>query len=401
MSRPTLCYVLGKPLVECHADGTVSGVSVDYLNGKLGGTSEFDVSCVAGVAEGVARGCDVIAGWASTYSFARIPKAVFELYSIGQTYTGSAYSILFAPQFDDASFIFFRPFTTGVWVLLIASIAVAVLAMVFVNSSTTRRASVTRDGFMSLLGYSRLYKGKDASYFQHSISVLTAIFSVIVVSMYSSNLVARSYISNQQTPDLTSKKIAYQSGGSSRWFAEMYKEHRTFGADTVLPTGSPNVTFFEGAARGEYFVVTDTLFVDALCEEAPHLSLISTDVFGLTKAYAPLVRNSVREDVFRALVYEPAMTLFHAREEPACFLQNESYVKGFGVYETWSVFVLVGGAAVALVLAKFVFVFAGRVMNNVPRESNVIELPSREPSSADLPKKAVGGELGAWVDIAL
>jgi hypothetical protein len=134
------------------------------------------------------------------------------------------------------------------------------------------------------------------------------------------------------------------------------------------------------------------------------MNLIAADVFGLTKAYAPLVKNSVREDVFRALVHEPAMHLFHARAEPQCFLQNESYVRGFGVSETWSVFVLVGGAAVALVLAKLVGVFVGRKMNDVPRESDVIELTSRETSfssGARLPKRSVGGELGAWTDVAL
>jgi hypothetical protein len=389
-----LCYVAGEPLARCHGNGDVTGLAVDYIENKLGGTSEFDVTCANGSMAALMNGCDIISGTVNTYVLSRIPSVVYDEYSIGQAFAGSSFAVVFAPQFDDSSFIFFRPFSSGVWILLAAATVVAVLAMIFVRSSTTRRASATRDGIMSLLGYSRLYKGKDPSYFQHAISILTAIFSVIIVSMYSSNLVARSYISSQQTPDLTTKTVAYQRGRASRWFAKTYPEHVSFEADVTLPDGSPNVTLFEGVERGEYFVFTDTLVVDALCAARPDMSLIAADIFGLTMAYAPLVKNTVRSDVFAALVYEPAMNMFHARAERACFHQNEAYVRGFGVYDTWTIFTFVGSAAAALVVVKLAFVLVGRMTNDVPHDRDVIQTESRRRASGDDPESA-------WQDVAL
>lgn len=381
-----LCFVPGEPLATCHQNGTVSGISVDHVRRSLGVVDpQAEFACVDGFQSGADATCDVIAGWLNTYVVHRAPAEIFENYSVGQPYAGTGFAFLFPPEFDDASFIFFKPFTVGVWAMLAAAVAVAIATSTFVRSSKNR-ASAARTGIVSLLGYSRLYRGKDSSYYQHAISVFTAFFSVIVTSMYASNLVARSYISNQQSPDFATKPVAYQAGGCAHWVAELRPSYTPFGTNFILPSGAPDASAYEGCENGDYFVVLDTMILSALCATGDPPGLISSIVPGMTAAYVPLVRKGMRAEAFDALVYDGARGAFAKAPDTSCFAPDETYVRGFGLAETWSIFALVGVVAVVLVGIKLALVFLGRAMDDVPREKDVIDVES----ATDSPKMPRG-----------
>ena len=368
-----ICYVPGRPLVLCYNKSVIGGVAVDFLEGKLQPYAHSN-RCIQSIYQGISEGCSVISGRVDTLRISRIRETAFANYSLAQPFAASEVSIIFATTRETPAFIFFKPFTLVVWVVLMSSICVAIVSILCINRGMFVNKTIVRDALTSFLGYTRLYKGSGTSYYQHGVSMATAVFSVVVVSLYSSNLIARAYITQLQTPDFTSKPILYDRTGF-KWYLDLHRDYVKVRADVLGDYGTLNATVIDLVARGENYLILENILMEGICSPT-HDTLFSSVVSKLRTTYLPLVRNDVAPDVFDRLVYTSNGLVFYPNSA-ACLYPDTSSLKGLDLRESWVVFATLAGVMLLLVGIKVSMFVINHRTHDLPEEADVVM--SRRP----------------------
>jgi hypothetical protein len=304
-------------------------------------------------------------------------------YTVATPFAFSKSSIMYVDMATDAPpFLLFEPFSATVWVAIAATFVVTVLSVAFVRRSGPRRFPV-RDAALSTLGYSRLFEAEGHTPYEDCISIFTAMYSVLLLALYSSNLVARGYISEHRVPDLYAKPMAYDADSAAKWFMDV-SGYVGVGVDMFDQYGRMNSSFVDGILRGEYYGAVEDVSVSSVCNISSKLSAVR--VPGVHASFVPLVRNDVPSRVFDAFVYDSNAEFFYVGKDPPC-LDERPAVVGLDISDAWSMFAILAVAAAALVLHKIAVYKWSTRTGLLPRDSEVIDEerggPTNPPDARD------------------
>lgn len=395
-----VCYLPAAPLASCGEDGGVVGIAVDYVRSKMDGLGAYVETCfVDGLYAAAARGCHVIIGTLNTYEITRDFGSSLANYTVGNPYAATKGSTLFANENPGPPpFFFLEPFSWGAWLLVLASFALAGLTIRVLRGERSQTPPL-RDAVLAMAGYARLFEADGGTFWEDVVSAATAVFSVVLVSIYSSNMVSRGYIATQTTPDFYSKPLLYDTGCSSKWYVDLrsgYEGRR--GIDLFDERGRPNSSILDGVARGEYFASIYDIYLSGACDRRATVS--SAAVRGWRTSFFPAVlTENVSADVFRAFVIDSVADTFYVGGKRPCLEGDPDGVEGLTFVDTWTGFAILGGVVAILVAWKVAAYRLAVRRGLLPVDADVIgerridvsdDAPS--PNSETSSVKTAGGE---------
>jgi hypothetical protein len=357
----------------CGEDGSIVGIAADYVRSKIGGIATYAETCVPeGAYVAAARGCNVIIGHLNTYGASRELGIALANYTFANPYAATKTSILYEIENPGPPSLFFlEPFAWDTWLLVVAAFMLAGLTITVLRGKRLPETPL-RDASISMAGYARLFEVEGSTFWEDVVSAATAVLSVILVSVYSANMVARGYISTQTVPDFRTKPLVYAPGGTAKWYVDMRSGYSGYGLWLYDERGTLNSSILDAVERGEYFAVIDDISIPGMCDRLG--SIASTTVPGVRYSFIPAVSTfNVSSEVFGAFVYDSVFASFYVGGERSCIQGDPDGVEGLTFMDTWVGFLFVGIVAASLVTWKFATYFVGVRRGCIPPDRDVIE----------------------------
>lgn len=354
-----VCFVPGTPFATCDrfTGEVIDGLSVEYAVSAFSNFSWHPTCVQHSTARGAFDACDVLLGKVGNLEAARYGGG--EGFDVGPPYFVSRVSILYAIEFGASTgWGFLEPFTANVWVVVWISVVVSSLAAMMISRG--RKMSFIRTAPTAMVGASRLYSETDASYFQHVLSIAMAIYSTIVFSLYSSNLLLFAFFKEGRAKKLSRYTII--APWTHEWLAKRDFPANEFEHVPVTDglTGEVKESAIDLLRRGTHALLMERIVLDGICGAEP--GLWARGVESLRTTFFPFVRSAVMEmdGMYAALVRASGNFTRSAKYATPCPEPPFGAPTGASFSDTWGLFVLVGGSAVVVVVFKLFCMWSGR-----------------------------------------
>ena len=351
-----VCFVPGVPFATCDASTgeVIDGLSVEYAISAFGNYSWHPTCVQHSTARNAFTACDVLLGKVGNIEAARYGGG--DGFDVAPPYFASRVSIIYASEFDRATgWGFLEPFTANVWVAVWISVVVSSLAAMLISRG--RKMSFIRAAPTAMVGASRLYSETDASYFQHMLSIAMAIYSTIVFSLYSSNLLLFAFFKEGRAKKLSEYTII--APWTHEWLARRDFPANAFDRAPVTDglTGKIKESAIELLRRGTHALLMERVVLDGICGAEPDLWVHRVE--SLRTTFFPFVRSAVMgmDGMYAALAHASRNFTRSENYEMKCLDETPlGAPAGASFFDMWGLFVMVGGGAAIVIVFKLFYV---------------------------------------------
>ena len=344
-----VCFVPGDPMAFCDARSgeVLGGMSVDYATLALG-DRPWVAFCIQNATSAILSTCDLLLGKVGNIEATRY-GAGLDFYA-GPPYISSRLYLLYAYETPETNgWEFLRPFSFSVWMYIwISVVASGVAAMLIARG---KKYSFIRTAPTAMIGVSRLYDETDASYFQHALSIAMALYSTVVFSLYSSNLLMFAFFKQYSTKKISDYTII--SPWTHTWIARRDFPTNVFERVNVFDekTGFVEESAIDLLRAGKHALLLERMTLDNVCGKEQNLWIHPVD--SVRSIFFPFYKNaSILPDLTRAsMEYATKIADTYARQCP-----DESDMKvptGVEFIDVWGLFAIVGGAMGIVLVYKF------------------------------------------------
>lgn len=256
---------------------------------------------------------------------------------------------------------FLRPFTWEVWVVFATCAIAACCSQLLMRWLDIRRRKTSPDAvlvtdetvrdvalasFTSLIGSSRLFEFYEGPYMRHVTSMIMAVFSVFIMSLYSSNLTAFSFPESSTT---TVRSLADVREYAAHWgFADYARR----GMASVLMNTDSTIREIR-TAGDERNVIAPDAWLAARCTAERRL----LDVFPMTIVYE-VIYNLATYDGISETSISIVENLSKFRSASSCEPETASRQR-LGLANVWGVFVIAGIGFVSAVACRATLAIRG------------------------------------------
>ena len=355
-----VCFIPGTPFASCDefTREVVGGISVDYAVTAFKNYN-WNPTCITDAyKDGAFDACDVLLGKVGNIEAARYGGG--EGFDIAPPYFSSRISLLYASEFDSSTgWGFLEPFSLYVWVIIWISVVVSSLAAMLISKG--KKMSFIRTAPTAMVGATRLYDKIDASYFQHMLSISMAIYSTVVFSLYSSNLLLFSFFKQGKAKKLSDYTLI--SPWTHEWLARRDFPANEYGRMSVVAdtTGAIEETVVDLLRRGTHALLLEKVVLDGVCGVEPDLCIHRVD--SLRTTFFPFVRRAVMEMEGMYENITLASGLFGDAVHYKMLCQDETPLgtpSGVSFLDVWGLFALVGGGVGIVIVLKIFYIVTGR-----------------------------------------
>lgn len=365
-----ICFVPGDPLTMCDDIGNpISGLSVNFVKRRLADLYDNATkTCIHSAFSEEAGTCDVIAGRVGNIDLSSFMGKFRNEFTAGAPYVATDVLGIFSYEEKTYSGLgFLLPFTWDTW---LAIVGVFIFALVCASMVPGKfKYGVVRDASTSIIGSSRLYSDWKSSFHQHALSVLMAIFSVFLVALYSSNLIAFTYNEGNFDMDSILDKPLVVESEIAAWNARMILGgHGEVESTTVFDaSGSMNEGVMDSVVSGDYSLAIGGIFLGSICSYGGY-ALRSFKSISQSLIYLPLISTKLDGLVVDMLTERRRESIPLLGAPPSCVLIDSSPPSGANFREIWVLFVAFFASAGLLVVVKLICMFSKRNERHLSRE---------------------------------